>query len=223
MKRVAVTTHRYEAVAPAYTACGLEPVSLPCVRVEVAPEEVLASVREAVAATDVVVVSSIATLDLLWPEGSMPAVRVAAVGEASAAKAEAMGGRLLARGREGLADLVDRLELGSLRVVFPHAGDVDPLALSDLRRRAPRLQEYEVYRTVSIAPESDEVRAVSFASPSAVRGWLLSRRLEGLVIGAIGPTTRSEVVRHRPVDVMAPRPSHPSLAQALADHLEVAS
>jgi uroporphyrinogen-III synthase len=65
------------------------------------------------------------------------------------------------------------------------------------------------------------VHAVVFASPSAVTGWLLARDFEDVVVGVIGPTTQAAVGRHRIPDVIAPEPSHHSLARALTSYLEV--
>jgi uroporphyrinogen-III synthase len=64
------------------------------------------------------------------------------------------------------------------------------------------------------------VEAVSFASPSAVQGWLMTRGLDDVVVGVIGKTTGAAVARVRPPDTVATRPSHKALAGALADHLE---
>lgn len=224
MIRVAITTDRFEGAAPTYRRVGFEPVSLPCIRVEPADEEMLAQAREAASAANLLIISSVRTLDLLWPNGSMPAVEVAAVGEKTAAAVKARGGRVLLLGRAGLADLAkqaaDRLD--SSQVVFPHAVGSDPVALQALREWATNLRAFDVYRTVPVAPESAPVAAAAFASPSAVEGWLLSRDFDGLAVGVIGPTTWEAVARHRPPEVVASQPSHHALAQTLASYLEVA-
>ena len=64
------------------------------------------------------------------------------------------------------------------------------------------------------------VEAISFASPSAVQGWLITRDLDDVVVGVIGQTTAAAVARIRPPDAVATRPSHKALALALTDHLE---
>lgn len=224
MIRVAITTDRFRAAAPAFHRLGLEAVGLPCIRVEPSDPGVLAQVREAAALADFLVITSVRTLDILWPDGSMPAVEVGAVGERTAAAVAARGGRVVFLGRSGLADLAQQMpgRLVSSRVVFPRAVGADQVALELLRERATYLREFEVYRSVPVAPGSAPVDAAAFASPSAVEGWLVSRALDGIAVGVIGPTTREAVARHRPPDVVAALPSYQSLAQGLASHLEVA-
>ncbi len=224
MIRVAVTTDRFTETAVAFDRVGLAPVWLPCIRVELADEGVLAQARDAVSLAGLVLISSVRTLDVLWPNRSMPAVAVAAVGKRTAAAVEARGGRVVAVGRAGLADLVEQAadRLSSSQVVFPHAAGSDPAALQELAKSATNLQTFEVYRSVPVAPELTQVRAAAFASPSAVEGWLLSRHLDGLVVGVIGPMTWEAVARHRPPDVVAPQPQHQALADAMASYLEVA-
>ncbi|MGI8516951.1 MAG: uroporphyrinogen-III synthase [Acidimicrobiia bacterium] len=224
MTRVAVTTDRFSEAAVAFERVGLEPVSLPCIRVHAADAGVLAQAREAASIADLVLISSVRTLDVLWPHGSMPALEVGAVGERTAAAVRARGGRVVLMGRSGLADLAEQAadRLGSSRVVFPHAAGSDPGARELLSDRAIDFRAFEVYRTVPVAPEFAPVAAAVFASPSAVEGWLLSRAFDGLIIGVIGPTTRKALTRYRMPEVMAPQPSHHSLAQALASYLEVA-
>lgn len=222
MTRVAVTTDRFEEVAPTYARVGLEPIWLPCVRIEPAASTVLDQARQAAAAADLVMITSARTVDLLWPDADMPPVDVAAVAPTTASAVEARGGRVVVTGTSGLAELVtaaaDRLD-GA--VVFPRAGGSDPRALETLRALTPGLQEFEVYRAVPVAPPNLDVSAVAFAAPSAVAGWLLSRDLGGLVIGVIGDTTGAAVARWRAPDVVAPVPSHSALAAALASYLEV--
>lgn len=223
MIRVAITTDRFAEAAAPFERVGLEPIALPCIRVELADPGVLAQAREAASGAELVLISSVRTLKILWPNGSMPPVEVGAVGERTAAAVEARGGRVSLLGRSGLLDLVEQAagRLASSRVVFPHAAGSDPVALEMLREGAAAFRSFEVYRSVPMAPGSAPVRAAVFASPSAVEGWLLSRDLDGLVVGVIGPTTENAVARHRPPDLIAPQPSHQALAQALASYLEV--
>jgi uroporphyrinogen-III synthase len=90
-----------------------------------------------------------------------------------------------------------------------------------LRSLVSDLDEQEIYRAVPVAPKPTPVHAVVFASPSAVTGWLLGRTFEDVVVGVIGPTTRAAVARYRVPEVVAPEPSHHSLARALTSYLEV--
>lgn len=232
--RVAITTDRFDTVGAPFRRCGLEPVALPCVRIEPVAAEVLAETRKAAELCDLLLITSARTVELLWPNGSMPASPVAAVGERTAASVAAHGGRLVLTGRAGLADLIDQLgsSLETSAIVFPHAGGASSgtnnstLLRADfetLRGRAAKLVEFEVYQTTSLAPGPDAVTAVAFSSPSAVQGWHLSRSLDTLVIGVIGPTTRLAVAAHRPPEVVAPQPCHDSLARAMASYLEVSA
>ena len=233
MTRVAITTDRFESAGRPFRRFGLEPVALPCIRIEPAGADVLAEARRAAAACDLLVITSVRSVDLLWPD-SIPNSPVAAVGERTAAAVTARGGRVVVAGRAGLDDVIERLDnlLEGAGVVFPHAGgfwsnpDTSPAlltAVESLRGRAASLTEFEVYRTTSLPPGADEVAAVAFSSPSAVAGWHLSRSFDSLVIGVIGSTTRLAVSVHRKPEVVAPLPSHDALARAMASYLEVSA
>jgi uroporphyrinogen-III synthase len=231
MTRVAITSDRFESAEVPFRRAGLEPVALPCIRIEPAGADVLSEARKAAVGCDLLLITSARTVALLWPE-SMPSSPVAAVGERTAAAVRARGGRLVLSGREGLAEVVQRVgaKLETSGVVFPHGGgsSMDPVtsvqeALEALRQKAVQLTEFEVYRTTSVAPGADSVSAVAFSSPSAVAGWRLSRSFDSLVIGVIGSTTRLAVSAHRPPEVVAPEPSHHALARAMASFLEVSA
>jgi uroporphyrinogen-III synthase len=221
--RVAITTDRFDSVASEYLGFGLEPVPAPCVAVVPASEGILTRAREAASHADLMLITSARTVEVLWPEGGMPPTGVVAVGARSAAAVEIAGGRVVVTGRSGLADLLDAAadELNAARVAFPHAAGTDPGLLELTRSLALDLEEHEIYRAIPIAPDPTPVHAVVFASPSAVTGWLLARGLEDVVVGVIGATTQAAVERHRVPDVIAPEPSHHSLARALTSYLEV--
>lgn len=234
MTRVAITTDRFDSACRPFLRYGFEPVPLPCIRIEPAAADVLAGARRAAAACDLVLITSVRTVDLLWPQGPMPASPVAAVGERTAAAVEARGGRLALTGRAGLAELVDQLAgvLEAASVVLLRAGGppTSPdnstylgTAMAVLRKRAGNIDEFEIYRTKPLPPGTDAVTAAAFASPSAVAGWHLSRSFDALIVGVIGSTTRLAAAAHRPPDVVAPRPSHDALARAMASYLEVSS
>ena len=224
MIRVAITSDRVDTAAPLYRRAGLDPVWLPCIKLEPAPDDVLDRAREAVLEADVVILSSARTVDLLWPHHPIPSTDVVAVGAATAAAATSRGGRVILSGDSGLAGLAAKagkeLRMAG-RVVFPRSAHSDPATLRIIRDLAPSLVEFEVYRTQPIAPEKSEVRAVAFASPSAVEGWHLTRNLDGLVVGVVGATTLAAAARYRQPDVVASVPSHRVLALALASHMEV--
>jgi uroporphyrinogen-III synthase len=220
--RVAITTDRFDSVASAYARRGLDPVQLPCIHVEPAGSDALADAREAAAGAGLLLVTSPRTVHLLWPGQEMPAVDVAAVGESTAAAAAGRGGRVVAAGRSGLLSLIDTVadRFRGARVVFPHAGGSDLGASQRLRQLTAALEEHVVYRTVPVGPDLTPVEAVSFASPSAVQGWLGTRDFDDLVLGVIGKTTWAAVARVREPDVVATRPSHPALALSLSNYLE---
>ena len=222
MTRVAITTDRFDSVASAYALRGLDPVPLPSLRVEIAGDDALTDARAAAADADLPLVTSPRTVSLLWPEQRMPEVEVAAVGESTAAAVTGSGGRVVAAGRSGLMGLIETIadRLQQAQVVFPHAGGSDRAASQRLRQLTAHLEEYVVYRTVPTPPAMTPVEAVSFASPSAVQGWLMARDLRDVVVGVIGKTTGAAVARIRPPDAVATRPSHKALALALANQLE---
>lgn len=223
MIRVAVTTDRFGEVSPWYSDCGLVPVSVPTIQVAAAPVHVLEQARSAVATAEMVLVTSPRTPRLLWPEGGMPPVPAVVVGESTADEVASRGGSPVLVGSSGLAELARAMVRNGCpeQVVFPRAAGSDPASLTPLEDAGVTVVGFDVYRSVPIPPSSAPVEAVSFASPSAVEGWLLGRCLEGLVVAAIGLTTADAVAAHRSPDVVPDRPSHRAMAEALAHHLEV--
>ena len=223
MIRVGVTSERFDAIASGYADAGLEPVSLPCVQIQSAPPRNIAYVRERATRVDLLMITSPRVVSLVWPDGRMPEVDTAVVGRSTASSVERAGGKVTQVGNAGLARLVE-LSAGHIEgryVMIAHAEGSDPTAMARLREIAPDLEEHPVYRTVPVAPGADRVDAVAFASPSAVKGWGLSRSFDDLVVGAIGATTAAAVARYREADVIAERPSHLNLAQAIASFMEV--
>lgn len=222
--RVAVTTtaDRYHRIAANLESLGLEPVMLPCIEVAAAPHEVLREAREEAARADWLLMTSARTVSVLWPDGGMPEVPIAAVGPRTAAAVVNAGGQLELVGEGGGEAIASRLD-GLVRgrsVFFPHASGADPATASALGKGGATVHSVVVYETRSIPPKDDPVDAAMFGSPSAVRGWLQSRSLEGLVIGAIGTTTSSALKEHgHPPDVMPRQPSFSRLSQLMAEKL----
>lgn len=218
MTRVAITTDRFANVALGYVEAGLVPVSLPCIRFSPAPAAKINQARSGVDNTDLLMLTSPRAVELLWPRGGMPNVAVAAVGSATAATVTRAGGRVELVGDAGLARLIDMAAdvLRHRKVMIAHASGADPEAMSRLRTLVPDLTEHVVYQVVPVGPPPLPIDAVAFASPSAVKGWCLTRTLDDVVVGAIGSTTAAEVARHREPDVVADRPSHLVLARAIA-------
>ena len=223
MIRVGVTSERFDAIASGYADAGLEPVSLPCVQIESVPPRDIAYVRERATRVDLLMITSPRVVSLVWPDGRMPEVDTAVVGRSTASRVEQAGGRVTQVGNAGLAKLVELTadHMEGRCVMIAHAEGSDPGAMARLREIAPELEEHAVYRAVPVAPGTDRVEAVAFASPSAVKGWGLSRSFDDLVVGAIGATTAAAIARHREADVIADRPSHLNLARAIASFVEV--
>lgn len=223
MTRVGVTSDRFETIAARYVEAGLDPVSLPCVRIEPGSPSVIANARERAARADLLILTSPRVVSLLWPEGPMPGVATAVVGLATASSVARAGGTVSVLGDAGLARLVELLDgaTDSRTVMIAHAEGSDPAAMARLSEIAPHLEDHPVYRAVSIPPEADTVEAVAFASPSAVTGWTISRSLDELVVGVIGASTAAAVALHRDPDVQAKEPSQVALAGAIASFMEV--
>lgn len=223
MRRVAITTDHFDSVSSHFSRLGMDPIAMPCIRVEQMSDEVLSAARDAASRADLLIIGSARTISILWPGRPMPDVDVAAVGEKTARSARRLGGRVVVTGRLGLLGLVElaRPQLNGADIVFPHAAGSDPEGLDALRTATKNLDEFEIYRSVPIAPGQEDVDAVSFASPSAVEGWHLTRDLNSIIVGVIGSTTARAVRPYRKPDVMAARPSHRALAEAIATHVEV--
>ncbi|HUG75496.1 MAG TPA: uroporphyrinogen-III synthase [Acidimicrobiia bacterium] len=222
MSRVAITTapDRAEAAAAPYRAHGLEPVHLPCVRIEPAAEGVIADIREQAAGAAWLVATSPRTIAIVWPDGAMPSVPVAAVGSITARAVAEAGGTVGLVGSGGAFELAADLGEGEGTVVFPHAAGTDPGVFDTIATAGWSLIERTVYETVPVAPPDAAVDAVAFASPSAIRGWSLARPLKGLVTGVIGPTTAQALAEYGGVpDLIAEPPSHQGLATLMAVHL----
>lgn len=227
MIRVAVTTSidTWERPAVELRRVDLEPVPLPCIRVEEVPGAGERA-RLAISEADLVVVTSIRALDLVWGSGVLPDIDFAAVGPATAQGIKRKGGRVVRAGHGGALALVRLIEgdLRGRRVLYLHARGSDPDAISRLAGGAGSVVDVELYQSVPVGPGGDPVEAATFASPSAVAGWLQTRTLDGLILAAIGPATAGELARHgRPPEVTAPNPGFPALADALAAYLEEAA
>lgn len=224
--RVAVTTTAGRAsarVGALLSSAALDPVYLPCIRVEPASVAVLDRLRREAVDANWIVLTSRRAVEVLWPDSRMPSgPAVAAVGPSSAEAARSAGGRVQLVGEAGAASLVRDLlpRVDGSSVVFPFARGTDPETVRSLADRAGRLVADAAYDTVPVPPGDDAVDAVIFGSPSAVRGWRLARTLDDLVAAAIGETTAAclRETGHPPA-VVPGRPRMEMLVTALADHL----
>ncbi len=227
MKLVAVTTSadRAQTSSIPFAFLGLQPAVLPCIEIEPADEHTLDATRAASIEAHLLVVSSRRAIDVLWPDGPLPDVEFAVVGAASARTVRERGGRVAITGSGGSAQLAEKLasHAAGKHLVWPHAHGADPAPLQELASRASRFTAPVIYTSRPIAPPLDEVDVITFASPSAVAGWQLSRSLDDAPIGVIGETTRRTVEdTGGAVAIVAPLPTYQSLAQAVAEYLGVA-
>lgn len=223
--RVAVTVgaDRFERTARVFFEAGLTPVSLPCVRIEPALPEAVVAARSAASGADLIALSSVRSLEILWPDGAAPPRPVAAVGGVTAHAVRERGGTVAWEGSGGAAAMAESAPLDDRAVVFPHAAGTNPAALRVMKRRSGSLIAPVVYETIPQSPNDDPVDAVVFGSPSAVRGWLRTRSLDRLPVGVIGATTAAAVrATGRGPDVIAAVPDFGVLATAVAAQLEVA-
>ena len=227
-RRIALTStaDRSAELASMATRAGLVPVVLPCIEYLPAEASVLEKARRRAAVCDWLVVTSSRTVTTLWPEGAMPDVAVGAVGSATAAAVRTAGGDPAVVGEAGSADLFETMAplISGRSVFFPHAGGADLSGVDILRAIGGVVETMTVYDTEPIAPAGDAVDAVVFGSPTAVAGWFLSRRLDGLLVGAIGATTASalEALGEIP-DVVPDQPSLDTLIVLIAETLRARS
>jgi len=164
-------------------------------------------------------------------------VRIAAVGDATAAVLAASGLRadLVPGGQQSseglLADWPERDEQLDVldRVLLPRADIATESLAAGLKQRGWAIDDVTAYRTVRAAPPPAPVRdalktgrvdAVLFTSSSTVRNLvgIAGKPHESTVVGCIGPATcaAAQELGLR-VDVQAPTASVEALAAALAD------
>ena len=222
--RIALTTTRDRAVRLA-SLCeehGLEPVHVPCIEFVPADEGVLDPTRRRIGQADWLVVTSARAISALWPEGGMPDLPVAAVGSATAQAVSDAGGQPVVVGDGGAGELIDLVagRLGGASVAFPHAVGAGTATIEALQSAGASVHARAVYEIRPVPPVADPVDAVVFGSPTAVRGWLLSRGLEGLVVGAIGETTAGALAEVAVAADVEPRhPSFERLIARMAEHM----
>jgi uroporphyrinogen-III synthase len=228
MKTVAVTTSADRAAAAAipFTFTGTTPITLPCIDIVPAAQEYLAEARASAMNVDLIIVTSRRTLDTLWPDGPLPAADFAVVGRVTARAVERRGGAVILVGSGGSDHLADALagRVSAKSVFWPHARGADPRPIGRVGTGSASFMAPVIYQSVPIAPDATPVDVVTFASPSAVAGWQLSRSLQGETIAVIGETTRAAVDEAgAPVAIMAGEPTFQSLANSVAEHLGVSA
>lgn len=221
---VAVTTSedRIAGMASELVAVGLQPVSLPCIGIQVGRPDDLARARAACEEADLVVLTSSRPLALLWPHGPVPATPMAVVGPATATAVAERGGNLSYVGTGTALDLANDLldTLGESTVAYPHSVSSDPRAIVAMKDAAARLTAVPVYGTVPIAPPTIPVDAAVFVSAPAVHGWATNRSFTGLVIGALGQSVCATLERYdRRPDVRVRSHTYSELTEALVRYL----
>jgi len=228
MKTVAVTTSADRAAAASipFTLAGTNPIPLPCIDIIPVAHDYLEEARAGAMNVDLIIVSSRRSLDILWPDGPLPATDFAVVGRVTAREVEKRGGAVALVGSVGSDSLADALtgRISGKSVMWPHARGADPKPLNRIRAGSTFFMAPVIYESVPKQPAATPVDVVTFASPSAVAGWQLSRSLQGETIAVIGETTKAAVAEAgAPVAVTAAEPTYQSLANSVAEHLGVSA
>lgn len=190
------TSDRITTLMPAVSRLGFDPIPLPCIRIETLPggvERLTAAVLDA----DALVFTS-ARAAAMPAQSGVSSLPVIAVGPETAAAVKEAGGNITFVGSGGVHHLARDAQhsLAGRRIVVAGASNTARESAAALATAAHSVVSIELYTTVPVAPPDDPVDAVVFGSPTAVTGWLISRRLSELLIGAIGPTTAASLRRH---------------------------
>lgn len=167
---------------------------------------------------------------------ALGAVRIAAVGPATAAAIEARGGRVdlvppVFVAESVAISLSQRTLLSGKRILLPRAQEGRQALPTALRAAGAHVEEVVAYRTIADTSAAQEliglfssggVDMVVFASGSAVRSFvkLVGRDLGAVEVASIGPTT-SAVVREvgLPVTIEARIQTAAGLVDAIRMHV----
>lgn len=229
-----IVTRPEEADGPLCAAlrdAGCEPV--------VAPAFTYIAVESAPTAADVAAAAwtawtSAASVEAVGPEPS-PGSHHAAVGGATAQVLAAAGIEADVVGDGGGAELAElllgRLEPGT-RILYPRSAKADRSFAERLRTFGIEVDDRVAYDLLDADPEvlraalSAGAAAITFASPSAVKGFAVAAGGEllaraDLLVASIGATTTGALRSHlREPDVVASEPSFAALAAAVAGALD---
>ena len=220
--RIAVTTaaDATDRLAGLLAASGLVPVVLPCIRIEPGAPEAVDRIRSTASGADWVLATSGRALRAVWPEGMAATPPVAAVGDATAEIATALGATVGLVGRGTAVDLARALapDISGAVVVHPVAGSADRDAEAVLAEAGAVMVVEVAYTAVPVRPGPDRVDGAVFGSRSAVSGWLSARTLDELaVVAAMGPTTAASLEHAgRSADIVPDPPRLDSIVAALA-------
>ena len=226
--RVVVTRARAGRLDEQLRALGAEVVAAPAIAF-VEPDDGGRALRAAAAALaggtdadsyDWLVVTSATAVDALVAAGANPAalgaVRIAAVGPATADAVTAAGGTVAVVPARAVGEaLVDAVGTGHGRVLQVRPEVARDVVATGLRARGWTVDEVAAYRTVAAlldTPTREAVGAadvVTFTSPSTVEHLVAAVGVGGLppVVVAIGPVTTAALVAHG-VDVTAEADPH---------------
>lgn len=211
------TPDRIETLSPETRKLGFDPIALPCIRIDAVPggiDRVVRATREA----DAVVITSARSADMLGAT-AMPTIPIIAVGPETAAAVERYGGTVALVGSGGVGRLAReaRQILTGKDLVLAGASNTARQSAAALEMAGCSVTAIELYTTVPVAPADDAVDAVAFGSPTAVTGWLISRDLSELMVGAIGQTTAGALQGHGiEPDVVPDQPGFITMIEQLA-------
>lgn len=203
---------------PEALAFGFEPVELPCIRIDVltgGAERLAAAASDA----DALVLTSVRAAAMLAPVG-VASLPVIAVGPETAATVRESGGSVVWVGSRGIRHLARDAQhlLAGKKVIVAGASNTMRGNAAALETAGSSVVSIELYTTVPVGPGDDAVDAVVFGSPTAVTGWLMSRELSGLLIGAIGPTTAASLrMCGVEPDAVPDRPGFTNMIERLAE------
>lgn len=253
-RRVLVTSAGATAdrLGAALRDAGAEPLALPLIRIvpTARPQELRTAVdRLASGFYAWLVVTSGNAVDALVeamgetaPNARSMDVRVAAIGHVTAQRLREAGFRLDlvpdVQTANGLVDAFGAMDIAGLRMLCPLGDLARPALVDGLRQKGATVEMVEAYRTAPVndlpddvlsALKSGQIDAITFASPSAVQGFVeLVARLDlpfpEALVACIGPATSAAAdAAGLPVAVVAAKPSAAALADAIAAHLTVAN
>lgn len=236
--RVVVTRRAEQApvLGQKLSAAGMQPVYFPTIQLEALPAPELDRALRQLDRFDWLLFSSANAVHFfyrrlhelnLWP--LLP--RTAVVGPATARKLrmhqtepdfmpDTFTGEALA---VGLGDLNDQ------RILLPRARIGSPQIVEELRRQGALVNDIALYDTVTAVPEtaalaalSQGYEAITFTSPSSVRGFLeLSggKPLTPAVVACIGPVTAKAAAEYGlPATLVAAEYTLDGLVQVLSDY-----
>jgi uroporphyrinogen III methyltransferase/synthase len=239
-KRIVITRARAQAagLGRKLADAGAQPIFLPAI--EIAPMddyEALDRALRCLANYQWLVFTSANGVEHFWAhlsDGRLPALKVAAIGPATARALEKRGVQPALVPDEYVAEAVAAGlgEVTGLWFLWPRAEAAREALADELGRRGAIVHEIPVYRTLPAAPDPaglSELRrgvdAITFASASAARNFAAlaadgaAAAVEKAAIACIGPVTaRAAREAGLRVDVVAATYTTEGLVAALAEH-----